>query len=160
MLARLLLLFTVVPLLELYLLFKITEWTGHASLTFGLVVATGIMGALLTRHQGFHIWGRIRTELTAGKLPTDVILDGFFILIAGVLLITPGVLTDCVGFTLLVPPARGLLKQMVVARLRSKLQMQMQMWSNATPSEESQDGDRDVIIDSQVIKPTGQEAEE
>ncbi len=160
MLARLLLLFTAIPLLELYLLFKITEWTESASLTFGLVVATGIMGALLTRHQGFHIWGRIRTELTAGKLPTDVILDGFFILIAGILLITPGVLTDCVGFTLLVPPARGLLKQMVVARLRSKLQMQMQMWSNATPSEESQDGDRDVIIDSQVIKPTDQEAED
>lgn len=158
MLARLLLLFTAIPLLELYLLFKITEWTESASLTFGLVVATGIMGALLTRHQGFHIWGRIRTELNAGKLPTDVILDGFFILIAGVLLITPGVLTDCVGFTLLVPPARGVLKRMVVARLRSKLQMQM--WSNATPPEESEDGDRDVIIDSQVIKPTGQEAEE
>ncbi|MFP6611169.1 MAG: hypothetical protein VB835_02575, partial [Pirellulales bacterium] len=69
-----------------------------------------------------------------------------------------GVLTDCVGFTLLVPPARGVLKRMVVARLRSKLQMQM--WSNTTPPEESEDGDRDVIIDSQVIKPTGQEAEE
>jgi UPF0716 protein FxsA len=158
MLARLILVFTVIPLLELYLLFKITEWTGSAALTFGLVVATGVIGALLTRHQGFYIWGRIQAELKAGKLPTDVILDGLFVFIAGVLLITPGVLTDCIGFTLLIPPARNLLKRILIARLRGKLQMHA--WSNAPAQEDAQSEQRDVIIDSHVVESSSEDAQD
>ena len=157
MLPRLLLIFTAIPLIELYLLFKITEWTGSAALTFGVVVATGVIGALLTRYQGFHIWGRIQSELSAGKMPADVILDALFVFVAGVLLITPGVLTDCVGFTLLIPPARKVIKRILIARLRGKLQMHG--WPNA-PRQQSPENGSDVIIDSHVVEPHSEEAKD
>ena len=117
MLARLLLLFTVVPLLELVLLLWIAEHTGW-KFTLGLVIFTGVLGAWLARQQGLRCWQRFQQQLAQGELPADSLLDGLMILIAGAVLVTPGVLTDLVGFALLIPPVRKLARQHLARRIR------------------------------------------
>jgi len=109
MLLRLLLLFTLVPLVELVLLLVVADHTSW-QFTLGLVLLTGIVGATLARWQGTRCVQRIRGEMSAGQLPGDSLLDGLMILVAGALLVTPGVLTDLVGFSLLIPLPRRWLK--------------------------------------------------
>ena len=113
---RLILLFTVVPLAELALLIWIGSHTSVSG-TIAIVLVTGFVGAGLAKHQGLRTWQRLQDGMRSGEPPADTLLDGVMILIAGALMITPGVLTDAVGFALLLPPVRGLLK----ARLRSRL---------------------------------------
>ena len=121
MLLRLILLFTLIPFLELYLLLKIADKTS-AQFTFALVVATGILGAILARRQGFQWRQKMAMQLQEGELPTDGILDGLMIFIAGALLLTPGVLTDLLGFGLLIAPLRAIFK----ARIRQKIAQSFQ----------------------------------
>ncbi len=109
MLLRLLLLFTTVPLIELVLLLMLADHTGW-QFTLGLVLATGIVGAALARWQGLRCLERLQQQAAAGQVPADPLMDGLMILVAAALLVTPGVLTDVVGFALLAPPVRGLLK--------------------------------------------------
>ncbi|HEV3004280.1 MAG TPA: FxsA family protein [Pirellulales bacterium] len=109
MFARLLLLFTLLPLVELILLAWFSAHTDWR-LTVLFVVGTGVIGAGLVRWQGWRTWRRIQDDLAHGNLPADALQDGLLILVAGVLLITPGVLTDAVGVLLLLPPVRRLVK--------------------------------------------------
>jgi len=108
-LIRLLILFTAVPLLELYILFLLAEaWSWVVTLL--VVLGTGMLGAGLARWQGLMTVRRIQAEAAAGRVPTGPMVDGVLILVAGIVLVTPGVLTDIVGLLLLVPPVRGLLR--------------------------------------------------
>lgn len=84
--------------------------------TIGLIIGTGIVGASLARRQGMSTFARLQTDLAAGRLPAEPIVDGVLILVAGALLITPGVLTDFVGFLLLVPACRQMVKRSVKRR--------------------------------------------
>jgi UPF0716 protein FxsA len=111
-----LLLLTAVPLIELALLIRLYHATDLLT-TLSLVIVTGIVGAALARRQGFEIWRRMQAQLAQGKPPTNELLDGLMILIAGALLITPGILTDIVGFSLLVPPVRSLLRGFLARRM-------------------------------------------
>jgi len=106
MLLRLFLLFTLVPLLELWLLFQLSGIFGFWT-TIAVVLVTGMVGAALARRQGWQAMHRIRTEMSQGMMPAQAIGDGVLILVAGVLLITPGVITDLVGLALLLPPVRA-----------------------------------------------------
>ncbi|TWT89021.1 phage T7 F exclusion suppressor FxsA [Pseudobythopirellula maris] len=106
----LLLLFTVVPLVEFSLLWEITERT-NLLFTIALVLATGALGAALARWQGLVTLWKIRERAAGGGMPTDELFDGALILVAGAVLITPGVLTDAFGFALLTPPLRALVKR-------------------------------------------------
>ncbi len=119
MLFRLLLLFTIVPLIELWLLLELSEKTS-LSVTILIVLATGVIGAWLARLEGWRVMTRMQADVAAGRMPGDAILDGLMILIAGALLITPGLLTDAFGFALLVPPVRGLLKAFLKRRFASR----------------------------------------
>ncbi len=114
---RLILLFTLVPALELALLIEVGSRIGTAA-TIGLIVATGVLGAALARQQGLRVLGRIQVELSAGRLPASSLVDGVIVLVAGALLVTPGILTDVVGFLCLVPGFRSLVK----ARLRRRFE--------------------------------------
>lgn len=113
---RLILLFTVVPLVELSLLLRIGEWLG-AGATIGLVIATGIAGAWLARREGARTWARVQAEVAAGRIPGEELLHALLVFVAGVVLVTPGVITDVVGLLLLVRPARAL----VAGRVRKRL---------------------------------------
>ena len=110
------LLFVLVPLAELWLLFRLAQATDWLT-TVAIVVATGILGTALARWQGLDVWRRIREQLSQGKSPTTELLDGLMILFAGAFLITPGILTDGVGLLLLMPPVRGFLRGWLVRRL-------------------------------------------
>ena len=109
---RLFLLFTLVPLLELYLLIRIGEVVG-VWFTVGLVVLTGALGAALARFEGLRVLRRVREEWSRGRVPTEELLDGLLVLIAGAVLLTPGLITDCLGFFLLLPPGRALVRRSV-----------------------------------------------
>lgn len=119
-LARLALLFVGVPLLELYILIQLGQVLGLWP-TIGLVVLTGFAGAGLARLEGFRTLLRIRGELGQGRLPGKALLDGLAVLLGGALLLTPGILTDIIGFSFLLPPTRRLL----LRRIRKSLEQSM-----------------------------------
>ncbi len=120
MILKLLALFTIVPLIELALLIplgmKIGLWP-----TIGLVVATALLGAFLGKSEGTKALANIKRDLNEGNLPADSLLDGLAVLIAGIFLITPGVLTDVVALFLLIPPARKPLRAMARKRFEKML---------------------------------------
>jgi UPF0716 protein FxsA len=107
---RLLLLFIAVPAVELILLIEIGQRVGTIN-TLGLIVGTGVVGASLARRQGISTFARLRQDLGEGRSPAVPIIDGVLILVAAAFLVTPGVLTDAVGFLLLVPMSRGLIRR-------------------------------------------------
>lgn len=107
--AVLLFLFVCIPFIELVLLFEVGKMIGLLE-TLMIIIITGIIGAALARQQGISAMSDIRRKLNEGKLPTDSLLDGFFILCAALLLVTPGFLTDVVGFSFLFPPLRKVVR--------------------------------------------------
>lgn len=116
---RLLLLFTTVPLVELALLLWIGARIGVLP-TVVLILVTGVAGAALARHQGLAAWRRFQRALAEGRLPGREVVEGLLILLAGAVLLTPGVLTDAAGFLLLVPPVRRWIVRRAEARLRTR----------------------------------------
>jgi len=147
-------LFTAIPLLELYLLFQLSGVFGFWT-TVGVVLGTGIVGAALARWQGWRAMHRLQTEMREGMLPIDALGDGVLILIASVLLITPGVLTDVVGLSLLLPPVRALVKHGLRRWLAGRIQVgPATFWTEAT-RQANPDGmahaPNDEIIDVRVI---------
>ena len=117
---RLLLLFTVVPFIELTILLEVGQYIGVSS-TLLIIILTGIVGAALARMQGFTILQRIRQDIQMGRMPTDPLIDGLFILSAALLLLTPGFLTDLVGFFLLSPFGRNFLRRRVREYIQKKV---------------------------------------
>lgn len=120
---KLILLFTLLPLAELSLLLRIGGWLG-AGPTVGLVIATGVVGAWLARREGLRTWGRVQADLASGKMPGAELLHALLVFIAGVVLVTPGVLTDVAGLLLLVRPAREIVARKLQRRLASQVQLQ------------------------------------
>lgn len=119
--ARLWLLFVVVPCVELGLLIWIGSRIGLGP-ALGIILLTGTVGAALARHQGLGALRRIQRAVAAGRMPATELADGVLILAAGLLLLTPGVLTDAAGFTLLIPPCRRLIQSCVHRRIRRHIQ--------------------------------------
>ena len=109
MFVRLLLLFTLVPIVELAVLIEIGQHLGMLP-TVALVLATGALGAALARREGIQAFHRLRDSIGQGSFPGEAILDGVLILGGGLLLLTPGILTDLLGFAALVPGTRYFIK--------------------------------------------------
>ncbi len=120
MFVRFLLAFTLVPLIELALLIQLGRAVGVVP-TLGIVILTGIGGAALAKSQGLAVLSRIRSELENGKLPGDSLLDGALVLAGGLLLITPGPLTDAAGFLMLIPATRRAVRNWLKRWLRNKI---------------------------------------
>jgi UPF0716 protein FxsA len=111
---RLFLLFTVVPLIELYLLIAIGRILGPIP-TIGLVLLTGALGAWFARLEGARVIRSWQEALARQELPKDGVIDGFLIFIGGVMLITPGILTDIAGLSMVMPPSRRVIAGFVRA---------------------------------------------
>ena len=110
MLLRLILLFTIVPVLELAILIKVGTYIGVGP-TILVVILTGVLGAALAKIQGLGVLRKIQDNLNDGIIPASHLFDGLLIFIAAALLLTPGLLTDATGFFLLVPYSRNFLKR-------------------------------------------------
>jgi len=120
LLTRLFILFVGVPLLELFILVQVGQWLGLWP-TLALVVVTGACGAALARLEGLRTLWRIRAELNQGHLPAEALFDGFAVLFGGMLLLTPGILTDMLGLAFLLPPTRFVLLRRIRASLERRL---------------------------------------
>ncbi len=161
MIFYLFLLFTLLPFIELAILIKIGMAT-NVWVPIALVLFTGMTGAALARWQGLRVYRRIREETLAGRMPADALVDGFLILLAGILLVTPGVLTDFVGLAFLIPPVRTLVKRGVKAWIRRNVEvhvsgMNAELWQTADRAR--QNGD-DEIIDARVLGTHVEDADE
>ena len=110
MLGYLILLFTVVPITELALLLRVGQYIG-VGYTLWIVILTGVTGAYLAKMQGLITLRRIQEDINQGIMPTDKLFDGVLILLSGILLLTPGFITDIVGFMGLIPFTRNLFKR-------------------------------------------------
>lgn len=119
-LGRLALLFVIVPIIELILLIQLGQVVGLLP-TLALVVFTGVTGAWLARAEGVRVLFQFQRELASGKLPGQALLDGISVLVGGAFLLTPGVLTDVAGFSLLMPITRRWLQRRVRARLENRI---------------------------------------
>ncbi|MEJ6580711.1 MAG: FxsA family protein [Akkermansiaceae bacterium] len=120
MFGKLLILFILVPLAELYLFKTLGSQIGVAN-TILIIIATAILGASLTKSQGRKAMIKFQQASSEGRLPAAEALDGLMILLAGAVLITPGFLTDAVGFLLLVPPVRTAVGKILAKRLKGKI---------------------------------------
>ncbi len=105
----LVLLFVVAPLVELAVFVQVTQWIGIVN-TLALLLIVSIGGVLIVRHQGLGVARRVRDQVRAGNLPAADLVDGLLILIAGILLIVPGFVSDTVGLLLLLPPTRAFVR--------------------------------------------------
>jgi UPF0716 protein FxsA len=114
---RLLALFMAMPVVELALLLQVSRWIGFWP-TVALIIATAVAGSYLAKREGLSAWNRLQGSLSDGGLPGDEILDAVIVLIAGAFLITPGVLTDLIGFSGLVPLTRGWIRRLAKRRLK------------------------------------------
>lgn len=126
MLGRLILLLTIVPLVELVLLIQVGKAIGFG-VTLALIVLTGIAGAWLARREWRSSLRRLNEDISAGRMPADALLDGLAVLIAGALLLTPGILTDVVGFGLLLPFGRAPVRSWARSRVMRKIEQQVAM---------------------------------
>jgi len=141
---RLLLLFIVVPLVELALLLMIADWT-RWWVSWLLVIASGVIGTALVRWQGIQTFRRIRMELTEGRSPADSLWDAAMIFFAGALMLTPGVLTDLFGISLLVPGCRRHYKKWLIDRLKRRFRVQ------SFDGESTGSHGRSQVIDTYVV---------
>lgn len=166
---RLLLLFIVVPLVELALLHYLAQVTS-LWFTIGLVLVTGFVGTWLAKQQGWRVWNTIREELFSGRMPTQSMLDGVMILVAGALLLTPGILTDAFGLSLLIPFCRRLYKVRLTRWFRSRFRINTfsSFGQHATDNRgfgdrrfdnSAQNPNRSEVIDSYVVGRSDEEAD-
>lgn len=121
MIGRLLLLFLLTPAVELALLIQVDRIIGFWP-TIALIVVTGIVGSHLARREGLSTWQNLNSRLQAGDLPGAELADGVIILVAGALLITPGILTDVFGFLGLIPFTRTYLRRFVMRWFQRKME--------------------------------------
>ncbi len=122
MFTRLLAAFILVPLVELMLLFQLANYTSLGT-TIILVIVTGILGTWLARREGVIAWFRFQSALAEGRAPSHEIQDGLMIVFAAALLLTPGLLTDALGFTLLLPQGRELIRQILLKRYMQRFKV-------------------------------------
>ena len=118
---KLLILFVIVPVTELYILIEVGKRIGSLA-TIGIIIFTGILGAYLVKNQGFMILKKIQNDLNDGIMPGDSLIQGAIILAGGILLLTPGFVTDTVGFIFLIPVSRNVIKKYLLKWLKGKIE--------------------------------------
>jgi UPF0716 protein FxsA len=120
-LLALIVLFVAVPIAELYVLIWVVGPVLGAPLTILLLIADSVLGSVLMRSQGRAVWRRFNRTLGEGRIPHREVIDGVLVIFGGALLITPGFITDVLGFLLLLPPTRALFRRLLVNRLGRRL---------------------------------------
>lgn len=117
---KLFLLFTLGPLLEVWLLVELGGIIGSFP-TILLIAATGAFGVFLAKSQGIRVLKRFRERINFGELPTKELFNAVSVLIGGAFLLTPGLLTDIFGFTLLIPASRLIIKKFVYQKINQMI---------------------------------------
>ena len=127
--------FIAVPILEIAIFIQVGGLIGLWP-TIAIVLGTALAGATLIRIQGFQTWRRAEEAMKRGEPPLAEMFDGVFLLVAALLMVTPGLFTDCIGIALLIPPLRREIGRRVAARLARSANVQFHlagMGPGATP---------------------------
>jgi UPF0716 protein FxsA len=148
---KLVLVFTLVPLTEFIIFIKLADVVS-LPVTIAIIIGTGILGAWLTKAQGFKTFISYQKAISEGRIPHREAIDGLLILLAGAVLLTPGFLTDAVGFALLVPPVREKVRKYLGKRLKDKIQVVGQEIKDPLHERSPQSSASNVInVESEVI---------
>ncbi len=118
---RLLILFTIIPVIEILIFLSIGDFMGPWAVV-GLILLTGITGAALARHEGLRVLLAIQEQLAGGTMPAREMVDGGLILAGGLLLLTPGFFTDVVGLSLVLPMSRALMRDRLIEYFKLRLE--------------------------------------
>lgn len=124
--------FLIIPLVELYLLIKIGGMIGALN-TILIILITASLGAYMAKSQGFRVLHQIQEATSQGRMPGNELLHGLFVLIGGFALLTPGLMTDAIGFSMLIPQIREIYVKMAKEIIRKKIEagnFQMRMYTN------------------------------
>jgi UPF0716 protein FxsA len=148
MLQLFVLIFVLLPIVELTILFKLGQSLGWIP-TLALVLGAGMAGAAVARYEGWRAALRVRQQLASGVLPAAELFDGLLVAAAGVLLVIPGVLSDVLGLALLVPPTRKLIRRWLMHFVRTRFRVELVR--DGGPGAGPAPG-RDQIIDARVIE--------
>lgn len=149
----LLLVLIAVPIIEIALFIEVGGWLGLWP-TLAIVILTAMAGAVLLRRQGFGVLASLQQDMARGGDPTRHIAHGAMILIAGVLLLTPGFFTDAVGFLLLTPPVRAAIIRTVGERIRASGSFRVHTGATAGPGggrthSDPRSGPRPDVVDGE-----------
>ena len=152
MLLPLILIFIVVPIAELAVVIQVGQEIGVAW-TVAILVADSILGSILMRAQGRVAWRRFNEALQAGRVPAREVLDGGLVMFGGLLLLTPGFITDFLGLLLLIPPTRALVRALLAKRLTQR--MVVSMTAPRRPPDDVIDGTAVDVEDDRLAPPGG-----
>lgn len=154
MLPRLFLLFVTVPVLELFIFLVLGQRIGIGA-TFAIILLTGFLGAYLAKSQGLKALARYQESLAQGRLPHEAIIDSLLILVAGVLLLTPGFLTDGIGFALLAPSVRDVIRGRLEKSLKERITVagqDMGMPGRKGGSAGNSSGPHVITVEAEVVE--------
>ena len=141
--------FVVVPIVEIGLFLQVGSHIGVPA-TLGLIILTAIAGTMLVRSQGIDVIRKLQGSANRGEMPVAALIQGLFVLIAGILLLTPGFATDTLGFALLIPPVRELIAAKVWKFIEPNVVTSTQ-WSSTKSSHGTNSSDA-TIIDIEAVE--------
>ena len=141
--------FVVVPIVEIGLFLQIGSYIGVPA-TLGLIILTAIAGTMLVRSQGIDVIRKVQNSAIRGEMPVAALAQGLFVLIAGVLLLTPGFATDTLGFALLIPPVRELIATKIWKIIEPNVVTSTQWSSTQTTSNANRSGG--TVIDIEAVE--------
>lgn len=132
----LLLLFVVVPIVELWVIIRVGSAIGFLN-TLAIIVGVAVLGSWLVKREGLRVWRRFTESVSRGRVPTRELVDGVMILGAGALLLTPGFVTDVFGVLMLFPPTRAVFRSLVMrsAKKRTIIVRRGEGWIDADSTE-------------------------
>jgi UPF0716 protein FxsA len=116
----LVLIFIVVPIVELAVIIQVGQAVGVLN-TVALLLLVSFVGAWLVKRDGMGVWRRFRRQVDSGVIPARELADGVMIILAGALLMTPGFVTDLLGLSLLLPPVRAAIRATTLARITRRI---------------------------------------
>ena len=151
----LVILFVAVPIIEISLLLRVGAAIGVFN-TIGFVIFTAVLGAYLVRQQGFATLNKVQQETNAGRVPAMPMAEGLALFFAGAVLLTPGFMTDAIGFALLVPPLRqGFIRWVANSFFKGRVHTQFgASTSPINPGSTKPDTSRGGVIEGEVISST------
>jgi len=120
MLGYLVLFFILIPIIELAILIKVGQFIGVLN-TVLIVIFTGLAGAFIARAQGLVTLMKIQKDINEGVMPTENLIDGLMILCGGILLLTPGLISDAIGLMILIPFTRFLIKKWLKRKIKDMI---------------------------------------
>ena len=146
----LLMVFVFTTLTELYLLIEVSHKIGWPN-TIAWTILTGVAGSWLARHEGYRTLATIRREMSQMQMPTNALLDAGLILFSGGLLITPGFVTDVVGFSLLIPFTRAGYRKLLAKWVKAKFHFENFQEQSGFPNGQIEQQQWDDVIDGEIL---------